>query len=135
MATLFKNANIVDVIGGTVLENAAVLVENGLIKEIGTEIAAPADAKIVDLTGKTMLPGLFNCHVHMCSAAGTGARETLSDASLTVRALKNLKTLVNSGVTYVRDAGAPNFIDVDLHEAQMKGDIVAPEMQTSGRCI
>ena len=117
MATLFKNANIVDVIEEKVLENASVLVENGLIAAIGTDLTAPEDAEIVDLGGKTMLPGLFNCHIHMCSAAGTGVRETLSDANLTVRALKNLKTLINSGVTYVRDAGAPNFIDVDLHEA------------------
>ena len=135
MATLFKNATIVDVIGETVMEHTDVFVENGLIKEIGANLAAPAEADVVDLTGKTMLPGLFNCHVHMCSGAGTGARETLSDASLTVRAIKNLTTLVNSGVTYIRDAGAPHFIDVDLHEAQMKGDILAPEMQTACRCI
>ena len=135
MTTLFKNANIVDVIGATVIENGSVLVENGLIKEVGTDIAAPADAKVIDLGGKTMLPGLFNCHVHMCSAAGNGVHENISDAKQTIRAIKNLKTLVNSGVTYIRDAGSPNFIDVDLHEAQIKGDVVAPEMQTAGRVI
>jgi len=135
MTTLFTNANIVDVIGATVIENGSVLVENGLIKEVGTDIAAPADAKVIDLGGKTMLPGLFNCHVHMCSAAGNGVHEDLSDAKQTIRAIKNLRTLVNSGVTYVRDAGSPNFIDVDLHEAQIKGDVIAPEMQTAGRVI
>ena len=135
MTTLFKNANIVDVIGAAVIENGSVLVENGLIKEVGTDIAAPADAKVIDLGGKTMLPGLFNCHVHMCSAAGNGVHENISDAKQTIRAIKNLKTLVNSGVTYIRDAGSPNFIDVDLHEAQIKGDVVAPEMQTAGRVI
>lgn len=135
MSTLFTHANIVDVIGGTMIEDGSVLVEDGIIKEVGKDIAAPADAKVIDLGGKTMTPGLFNCHVHMCSDAGTGVRETISDATSTVRALKNLKTLLNSGVTYVRDAGAPHYIDVDLHEAQLKGDILAPEMQTSGRCI
>ena len=135
MTTLFKNAKIVDVINETVIENGCVLVEDGIIKEVGTECAAPADAKVVDLGGKTLLPGLFNCHVHMCSAAGNGVHEDLSDAKTTVRALNNLKTLVHSGVTYIRDAGAPHFIDVDLHEAQLKGEILAPEMQTSGRCI
>ena len=135
MTTLFKNTNLIDVLNETVIANASVLVENGIIKEIGTELAAPADAEVIDLGGKTMLPGLFNCHVHMCSDAGTGVREKLSDASITVRALKNLKTLINSGVTYIRDAGAPNYIDVDLHNAQLKGDILAPEMQTACRCI
>lgn len=135
MTTLFKNASIVDVIGASVIENGSVLVEDGIIKEVGTDFAVPADAKVIDLGGKTMLPGLFNCHVHMCSAAGNGVSEHLSDAKQAIRAMKNLRTLVNSGVTYIRDAGSPNFIDVDFHEAQMKGDVVAPEMQTSGRCI
>lgn len=135
MTTVFKNANIVDVVNETVIAGGSVLVEDGVIKEVGTDVAAPADAKVVDLGGKTMLPGLFNCHVHMCSDAGTGVHETISDAATTVRALKNLKTLLNSGVTYIRDAGAPNYIDVDLHNAQLKGDILAPEMQTACRCI
>lgn len=135
MTTLFTNANIIDVIGGTVMENGSVLVEDGMIKEVGTCLQAPDDARVIDLGGKTMTPGLFNCHIHMCSDAGTGVRETISDATTTVRALKNLKTLINSGVTYVRDAGAPHYIDVDLHNAQLKGDILAPEMQTAGRCI
>ncbi len=64
-----------------------------------------------------MLPGLFNCHVHMCSDAGTGVREKSSDASLTVRALKNLKTLINSGVTYIRDADAPQLTESELRAA------------------
>lgn len=135
MTTLFKNGNIVDVIGETVITGGGVLVEDGIIKEVGTGIEAPADAAIVDLGGKTMLPGLFNCHVHMCSDAGNGVRDQLSDAGLTVRALKNLKTLLNSGVTYIRDAGAPNYIDTVLHDAALKGDILAPEMQTAGKCI
>ena len=135
MTTVFTHANIIDVIGETVLKDGNVLVESGIIKEIGSGISVPEEAKVVDLGGKTLLPGLFNCHVHMCSDAGTGVRETISDAAVTIRALKNLKTLVESGVTYVRDAGAPNYIDVDLHNAQVKGGILAPEMQTSGRCI
>lgn len=106
MTTLFTNGNLVDVIGQTVLTGGSILVENGMIKEVGTSITAPDGAKVVDLGGRTVLPGLFNCHVHMCSDAGTGAKETISDAAVTIRALKNLKTLLNSGVTYIRDAGA-----------------------------
>ena len=108
MTTVFTHANIIDVIGETVLKDGSVLVESGIVKEIGSGISVPEGAKVVDLGGKTLLPGLFNCHVHMCSDAGTGVRETISDAAVTIRALKNLKTLVESGVTYVRDAGAPH---------------------------
>ena len=135
MITVFTNANILDVIGETTIKNGSVLVEEGTIKEVGAIIAVPEGAKVIDLGGKTMLPGIFNCHVHMCSDAGNGRREQISDASAAIRGIKNLRTLVNSGVTYIRDAGSPHYIDIDLHEAQLRGDIVAPEMQTAGRCI
>ena len=126
MTTVFTNANILDVIGETTIKGGSVLVEDDIIKEV---------AKVVDLGGKTMLPGIFNCHVHMCSDAGNGQKEHLSDAASAIRGIKNLRILVNSGVTYIRDAGSPNYIDIDLHEAQLRGDIIAPEMQTAGRCI
>ncbi len=135
MTTVFTNANILDVIGETTIKGGSVLVEDDIIKEVGTDIAVPEGAKVVDLGGKTMLPGIFNCHVHMCSDAGNGQKEHLSDAASAIRGIKNLRILVNSGVTYIRDAGSPNYIDIDLHEAQLRGDIIAPEMQTAGRCI
>ena len=135
MTTVFANARIVDVLGGTAIENGSVIVEDGIIKEVGAGLAVPEGAKVVDLAGKTMIPGLFNCHVHMCSDAGNGVRESACDAAITIRALKNLKTLLASGVTYIRDAGAPNHIDITLHEAAVKGDILSPEMQTAGKCI
>ncbi len=135
MTTVFTNANILDVISETTIKGGSVLVEDDIIKEVGTDIAVPEGAKVVDLGGKTMLPGIFNCHVHMCSDAGNGQKEHLSDAASAIRGIKNLRILVNSGVTYIRDAGSPNYIDIDLHEAQLRGDIIAPEMQTAGRCI
>lgn len=135
MTTVFTNANILDVIGETTIKGGSVLVEDDIIKEVGTNVAIPEGAKVVDLGGKAMLPGIFNCHVHMCSDAGNGQKEHLSDAASAIRGIKNLRILVNSGVTYIRDAGSPNYIDIDLHEAQIRGDIIAPEMQTAGRCI
>ena len=51
MTTLFTNGNLVDVIGQTVLTGGSILVENGMIKEVGTSIAAPDGAKVVDLGG------------------------------------------------------------------------------------
>ena len=53
MTTLFTNGNLVDVIGQTVLTGGSILVENGMIKEVGTSIAAPDGAKVVDLGGRT----------------------------------------------------------------------------------
>lgn len=135
MRIIFKNANIVDVIGETTIRDGAVLVEDGMIREVGSSVTVPQDAEVIDIGGRTLLPGIFNCHVHSCSDAGNGRRETISDAATTIRAIHNLRTLLNSGVTYIRDAGSPNYIDIDLHEAQQKGTILAPQMQTAGKCI
>lgn len=135
MITAFVHGNIVDVINGTLIKDGTIVTEDGIIKEVGTDVPVPEGALVIDLAGKTLTPGLFNCHVHMCSDAGTGVREHISQAAQTIRAIGNLKTLLNSGVTYIRDAGAPAYIDVDLHNAQMAGTILAPEMQTACRCI
>lgn len=135
MTTLFKNAAILDVTDGSVLEGGSVLAADGIIQEIGRSVSAPDGCQVVDLSGKTMLPGLFNCHVHMCSDAGNGIKQQLPDAAITIRAIRNLRTLLASGVTYIRDAGAPRHIDAVLRQAAETGDILAPHMQTSGRCI
>ena len=58
-----------------------------------------------------------------------------SDAQLTMMALKNLKKLVNSGCTFIRDVGGMNYIDVDIRNEAAKGGMVAPDMQVSGKCI
>ena len=49
MTTVFANARIVDVLGGTAIENGSVIVEDGIIKEVGAGLAVPEGAKVVDL--------------------------------------------------------------------------------------
>lgn len=135
MTTAFIHGNLVDVVGKTLIADGSVLAEDGVIKEVGTDIPIPESAKIVDLKGKTMLPGLFNCHVHMSADAGTGVREHISQAAKTIRAIHNLKTLIHSGVTYIRDASTSSGIDVEIRNAQLAGTILAPQMQIACRCI
>ena len=50
--------------GTRVLENRSVLIENGLIRSVAAGIPRPADATLVDGTGKTLLPGLIDAHTH-----------------------------------------------------------------------
>lgn len=78
MTTAFIHGNIVDVINETLIKDGTVVVEDGIIREAGTGVAVPDGAAVVDLEGRTVTPGLFNCHVHMCSDAGTGVRERIS---------------------------------------------------------
>ncbi len=59
---LIEHARIFD--GDRVLENASVLVEGGIIRAVGPRIPAPAGARTIDATGKTLLPGMIDSHTH-----------------------------------------------------------------------
>ena len=59
---IFRNARVFD--GTRVLERQDVLVENGKIARMGRGLRAPAGARVIDATGKTLLPGLIDSHTH-----------------------------------------------------------------------
>lgn len=61
----FTNAKVISVNeNNDVLENATVLVKDNKITEVGTNVTVPADAKVIDCTGKTIMPGLVDVHAH-----------------------------------------------------------------------
>ena len=64
--TLFEGARVIPGDGSAAIENAAVLVEGGVITRIGRrgEVAAPAGATRIDLAGKTVMPAIVSTHVH-----------------------------------------------------------------------
>ena len=82
---LIRNTRVVDVVGRTALEGHDVLVENKTITRVGKAIEAPANAKIIDGSGKTLIPGLWDMHGHLSK----------TDAF----------TYLPAGVTSVRDIG------------------------------
>ena len=64
---LLKGARIITMEGGQVIENGDILVENNRIKAVGPtgSLTVPAGAKVIDVTGKTILPGFVDTHSHM----------------------------------------------------------------------
>src|SRR5579884_2673417 len=85
---LIRNATVLTVTKGTV-ENGSVLIENGKIAAIGKNVSAPADATIVDATGKYLMPGIIDCHSHTAIEGGVN-EGTLSDSSMV-----NIKDVIN----------------------------------------
>jgi len=61
---LIKNGTVLTVTHG-VIQNGSVLVHNGKIAQIGTNIAAPAGATVIDAAGKFVMPGVIDCHSHL----------------------------------------------------------------------
>lgn len=73
LPTLFINARLFD--GEKIIENTQVLIENGLVIAVGSDLEHPEDAIQIDGKGKTLLPGLIDSHVHAYGAArGDAAR-------------------------------------------------------------
>lgn len=62
---LLRGARIVTMKGDEVIENGDVLVENNRIKAVGKRLSAPADAKVINVSGKTIIPGFVDPHSHM----------------------------------------------------------------------
>ena len=61
---LIKNAKVFTM-AGKLIENGCILVENGKIKEVGTDLVAPLDAEIIDAEGKNVFPGFIDAHCHI----------------------------------------------------------------------
>src|SRR4029453_1196737 len=64
--TVIRGGMLVDVEAGTATPNQTVVVVDGTITDIGTNVAVPAGAAIIDLSSSTVLPGLFDAHTHLC---------------------------------------------------------------------
>jgi imidazolonepropionase-like amidohydrolase len=77
---LIRNATVLTVTKGTI-ENGSVLIENGKIAAIGKDVSAPADATVVDATGKYLMPGIIDCHSHTAIEGGVN-EGTVSDSSM-----------------------------------------------------
>ena len=105
---MITGANLIDGLGGEPINNAALLVEKGAIQAIGKAgaVKAPEHARVINLSGKTVLPGLIDAHVH------AGKIEVFMDKTrqhppavyvhLTSR---NLEKDLQLGFTSLRDAG------------------------------
>ena len=110
MSSLFlKNANIIDVsTGNTSLQN--ILIENGIIQEIGKNVIKSNSAKSIDLKGDFVMPGLCDAHVHVTAFTADFARlKNTSPFYVGIKALEILRGMLSRGFTTVRDAGGADW--------------------------
>jgi len=112
--TYVSNVTLFD--GRTVKQRAGVLVADGRVRWVGRHARATRSARAADEIegrGKTLTPGLIDCHVHLCfdgSADFAGeAREMTTDAAATVKAVRNAARTLDHGVTSVRTALRTTF--------------------------
>jgi imidazolonepropionase-like amidohydrolase len=70
--TLIRNATILTVTNGTI-ENGSVLIRNGKIAEVGTDISAPRGAHVIDAEGQYVMPGIIDAHTHIAGGFNEGS--------------------------------------------------------------
>jgi imidazolonepropionase-like amidohydrolase len=122
---------------GGLSEGAGVLVENGRIASVGPG-APPPDAEIVDYQDATILPGLINAHVHIDTPPVPRTVEYITGvgvAELVIETARNLRQALASGVTYVRNMGSRDYIDLEMKSAVSRGLVPGPGILACGPMI
>lgn len=135
----FLNFDLVDVVAKQYLENCYMQVDNGLILKVGpmAELNAAQRQGAVDLSGKTVMPGMFNCHIHALSTP-IAAPESINyetSGMFALRGLRHVQQHLRSGVTFVRDMNGRKLGEVDLKDALNKGLFLGPHYQIARKCL
>jgi imidazolonepropionase-like amidohydrolase len=129
----FKNFGMLDPDIGDVVGGYAILVENGVIREVSDKPIKAAKAIPIDCGKRTLMPGLIDSHVHVCaSAVNLASLITMPEALVAFRAAKIMKGMLDRGFTTVRDVGGGHY---SLVEALEEGLIEGPRLFTSGKAL
>jgi imidazolonepropionase-like amidohydrolase len=130
---LFRNARLLDPRFDEAREGYEVLVENGEFKEVSARPITARSAHIVDCGGRTLMPGLIDCHVHVyLSEVNLSLLEHIPVSLLAARAAPLMLAMLNRGFTTVRDTGGADW---GIREAVEKGHLPGPRLFISGRAI
>jgi imidazolonepropionase-like amidohydrolase len=117
---------------------STITVVDGRIQSVSEgHTPAPAGARLVDLSGKTVLPGLIDTHVHLSGEPGEPFwRDAVDpDEWATILGVKNARLTALAGFTTVRDVGSPQLVGFTLRRATDEGLIEGPRILSSGPSI
>ncbi|MGH9838295.1 MAG: amidohydrolase family protein [Blastocatellia bacterium] len=106
------HANVIDGISNEPMRDVTVIVRDGKIEQIG-KTPAPADATVLDLKGKWLLPGFVDAHAHIATLAAA-------------------QTALSSGTTTARDLGVNHFFDIGVRELNRAGAADLPDIVAAG---
>lgn len=133
---VLKDARVVDA-RGLVAERTDIRIDDSSITAIGGDAGSPADT-VLDVSGRTVCPGLMNAHVHVCFD-GTADPEPAFQAEGVVetalRALPRLEEILTRGVTTVRDLGGKEEVTLTLARLVAEGVVTGPQIVAAGRVV
>ena len=119
---------IIDGNGGSPLEDAVIVIRGSKIASIGPDFVVPANARIVDLGGMTLLPGLIDAHIHIGGSGGGSA----DPREFTPTAVENsLLSYLKFGVTTIYDMAAHPSLN-SMKKALDTGELMGPRLYGNG---
>jgi imidazolonepropionase-like amidohydrolase len=139
MAVILRDACIIDG-RGNVQARGFITIENNRIAEVGK---GPGPAKkngyeVMDLEGRCVLPGMIDCHVHLCIDGSADPMQSVqkdSAAMITLKAARHAHLSLLAGVTSVRDLGSVNGISGSLRDAINLGVVNGPRVVTTNQAV
>jgi imidazolonepropionase-like amidohydrolase len=131
---LFRNARLFDGTSADCPEGINVLVADGRIQEVSAQpIASRVEAQVIDVGGRTLMPGLIDAHIHaFASDVSVGKIEAMGDAYRSAHAVRMLGHALARGFTTVRDIGGGNH---SLARALQDGLACGPRYFYSGKIL
>ena len=131
---LLHNATLIDGTGADPRPQTSVLVEDGIIRRVASaeNIGRPAEGRVIDLAGMTLMPGLTDAHVHFGAVGVNSLTASSPDDNLTtyvISVIENIELALQEGFTTVRDAGG---LDPAFARATEEGLIKGPRILPSG---
>lgn len=130
---VLENATIVDAADPQPREGMSIVVEGNVIREVTAESVRSGEGRRIDLRGKTVLPGLIDCHNHIfLSEVYTRRLEAVPLTLMTARAVGTLSETLDRGFTTLRDAGGADW---GIKQAVEQRLVRGPRLFISGQAI
>ena len=140
--TVIKAGHFFDARNGKMLENQIIIVQDGKIKEVGTNLKFNKTDSIIDLSNSWVLPGLMDCHVHITANLpyrNLQMEQMYSKESTSLRALRGsvvAKQFLDNGFTTIKEIGNDaNYATADVIKAIKNGWIQGPNIIYAGKII
>ena len=134
--TLLRNLHLLDLRQGRLLEDHSLLIEGDTIREVSDRPLRATAARVIDGGGRTLMPGLIDCHVHVTfSATHLGLLAQTPQTTLALRTLPILRGMLRRGFTTVRDCGGADWALKAALEDGLDGTVVGPRLFVSGPAL
>jgi imidazolonepropionase-like amidohydrolase len=136
------NAIVYNGTGKSPIDNGSVVVQGDRILAVGQrdQVSVDTDAKVIDCSGKSIMPGLIDAHVHMVPYDENNPNTAFgltrhSNVGWAIESVSSAAKTLRAGTTTVRDVGTGNNITIELRDAINRGSVEGPRILSCNRGI